>query len=229
MVLGQIPKTGIPVPFGAKERYTLGLQVQLTRDTRQALCVIGHICHAWYLALEFINTIRIILWYHVTQNIINEIYVEQTSPAYHAACKVEYQPLSRSKSQLTYLKQFYSTTLLGDNPSYDTSWSGHQQMLIRSAFLHSFDHILTRKLGHHDSWSRSAFAHGRIPRIRDDFVEKCRVEWIPSRMGDISILLTVHTTLRKLCTADDADSRCEHSSRHGKTIDILPSPNPLSI
>ena len=32
---------------------------------------------------------------------------------------------------------------------------------------------------------------------------------------------TVYTKLRKICTADDADSRCKHSLRHGKTIDIL--------
>ena len=33
---------------------------------------------------------------------------------------------------------------------------------------------------------------------------------------------TVHTKLRKLCTAEDADSRCGHSVRHDKAIDILP-------
>ena len=33
---------------------------------------------------------------------------------------------------------------------------------------------------------------------------------------------TVYTKLRKLCTADDADPPCEHSLRHGETIDVLP-------
>ena len=37
-----------------------------------------------------------------------------------------------------------------------------------------------------------------------------------------SLDTTVHTKLRKLCSADNADSRCEHSLRHDKTIDILP-------
>ena len=31
-----------------------------------------------------------------------------------------------------------------------------------------------------------------------------------------------YTKLRKLCTADAADSRCEHFLRHGEMIDILP-------
>ena len=33
---------------------------------------------------------------------------------------------------------------------------------------------------------------------------------------------TVHTKLRKLCSADDADSPCELSLRHDETIHILP-------
>ena len=32
----------------------------------------------------------------------------------------------------------------------------------------------------------------------------------------------VYTKLRKLCTADDADSRCQHSLREDETTDILP-------
>ena len=56
--------------------------------------------------------------------------------------------------------------------------------------------------------------------IRDDFVENAISSKFRHVWRCLDTINAVHTTLRKLCTADDADSRCEHSLRHDETIDI---------
>ena len=67
------------------------------------------------------------------------------------------------------------------------------------------------------------------PAVRLHMLEFLESEMISSRNAMSSksrhlrryLDATVYTKLRKICTAGDADSRCEHSLRHGKTIDIL--------
>ena len=68
------------------------------------------------------------------------------------------------------------------------------------------------------------------PAVRLHMLEFLESEMISSRNAMSSksrhlrryLDATVYTKLRKICTAGDADSRCEHSLRHGKTIDVLP-------
>ena len=89
-------------------------------------------------------------------------------------------------------------------------------------FWHSFDHMLTPDLA---PWLLSP----NIARLHVlHLFESEMNSSINDRLSKYRHVMryfdtTVHTNLRKLCTADDADSQCEHSVRHSKTIDIFPT------
>lgn len=56
----------------------------------------------------------------------------------------------------------------------------------------------------------------------------CRVNKSRHLRGGVSVLISILKSL-KICTADDADSRREHSSGHGDAKRSISAPSPYSL
>ena len=101
-----------------------------------------------------------------------------------------------------------------------TSWSSHKTDHHSIGFFALFLPYYNTKFG----------TMVPEPAVRLHMLELLESEMISSRnvMSSKSphvrrcLDTTVQTKLRNLCTADGDDSRCEHSLRHDRTIDVFP-------